>query len=284
MRNRTRLVLAALFVLYLSLVHAPNRLPVAALSVSVDDVASVLHVYDGDTFNTSKGWTIRLADIDAPENLESGYNASKAYVIALVQGRDVFLDVDPLLDPYDRYVCLAYIRHNTTHLLNVNQDLVLAGHAVVQNYTNNQFNPEDWTHYVYYPIDQASKLPSSISCLVQNSEVPMGSTLTVSGLILPTPSLSYGLVTLTYTPPDDTILNRTVPIMSDGSYGDLYAPRIVGEWQVTASWGGSTSLEGAISATRTFTVTVARIDIPLEYIALGLLCGVIIFLLYIRRR
>ena len=271
-----------------------------------------------------------MADIDTPENGESGYGEATAYLLSLIYGEEVYLDVDPDLDPYGRYVCLVYVRYNATHLRNVNFDLVLSGYAVVDNYINNQFNPADWTLYVHYsPIyqvlvdgdlydvmivsnstvsgfafsqvkkqisfnvtgmtagycnvtipkdllggvftvlvndvlteytlmedgtsaylyfryahsthgvhtvviylgDVTAKLSSDISCLISISEVPLGRAFTVSGLIFPAPSLSYGVVTLTYAQPDDTVLNRSVPIMSDGSYGDLYSPMIVGEWR-----------------------------------------------------
>jgi hypothetical protein len=130
-----------------------------------------------------------------------------------------------------------------------------------------------------------AKLPSSISCLLPYAEVSIGSAITVTGSILPTPSLPDGEVTLTYTRPDDAVLNRTIPIGPDGTYDDLYTPVVVGEWRVTASWRGDATLVGSISSTRMFTVTAAPPSIPLEYIILGVLGVIIItFILYQRTR
>ena len=127
---------------------------------------------------------------------------------------------------------------------------------------------ETWLlHFTYPHSDHAvvvylgevrATQPSTISCLLSYAEVPIGSAISVTGSIQPTPS--EGTVTLTYTRPDDTVLNRTVPIAADSTYDDLYAPDLVGEWQVTASWPGDATLDGAISTTRTFTVTAAPTD------------------------
>lgn len=107
-------------------------------TISVDDTSRVTNVVDGDTFDTSKGWRIRLADIDAPESHETGYTEAKLFLTSLLLDEEVYLDVDPVKDPYDRYVCLTYVRYNATHVMSVNLALVLGGYAVVQNYTNNQ--------------------------------------------------------------------------------------------------------------------------------------------------
>ena len=40
--------------------------------------------------------------------------------------------------------------HDETHFKNVNEALLDAGHAVIDNY-HNEFNPYDWTLYVIYP-------------------------------------------------------------------------------------------------------------------------------------
>lgn len=129
-----------------------------------------------------------------------------------------------------------------------------------------------------------AKQPSTISCLLPYAEVPIGSAISVTGSIQPTPS--EGTVALTYTRPDDAVLNRTVPIAADGTYDDLYTPDLVGEWQVTASWPGDATLDGAISTTRTFTVTEVPPGVPSELvIALGVLVVVIIAVaLYARTR
>ena len=93
-------------------------------------------------------------------------------------------------------------------------------------------------------------------------------------------------VTFTYTQPDDTVLNRTVSIVVDGTYDELYVPDMVGVWRVAASWSGDVALDGAISATRTFTVIAVQTGFPVELvIALGVLVVIIIgFALYAKKR
>lgn len=78
-------------------------------------VSEVNWVVDGDTFNVTSGDTIRLADIDAPEQDENGYLAAKNYLISLVYGKTVYLDVDDLsgADPYGRLICVAFVEYNS---------------------------------------------------------------------------------------------------------------------------------------------------------------------------
>ena len=104
---------------------------------------------DGDTFDTSEGYRIRLADIEAPEIGDSGCLESAEYLESLVENKTVTLDIDSVTgtDPYGRYVCLVYVEYNTTYCLNVNQALIEGGYAVVDNYTNNEFEPTTWTLY-----------------------------------------------------------------------------------------------------------------------------------------
>ena len=111
--------------------------------------ALVVDVIDGDTFDTTEGYRIRLADIDAPEINETGYLDSTEYLELLVENKNVTLNIDSVTgtDPYGRYVCLVYIEYNSTHCLNVNQALVEGGYAVIDNYTNNEFEPNNWTLY-----------------------------------------------------------------------------------------------------------------------------------------
>jgi hypothetical protein len=44
----------------------------------------------------------------------------------------------------------TYVRHNGTHLLNVNKALIVNGHAAIWNFDNNEFNPNEWPLYVYH--------------------------------------------------------------------------------------------------------------------------------------
>lgn len=118
-------------------------------SVEVDQVSRVTYVVDGDTFDVGSGSRIRLADIDAPEQCEEGYAASRKFLSSLILGKTVYLDVDNLTgaDPYGRLICLAYIRENSTHFLNVNKALLSGGYAAEYNFTNNDFDPANWELY-----------------------------------------------------------------------------------------------------------------------------------------
>ncbi len=135
----------------LLLVAATAVIPVVqAFEINATD--SVTRVIDGDTFDTAATGRIRLADIDAPESYESGYAEATDALNLLVVGKTVLLDIDNLTgkDQYGREVCVVYVRYNATHILNVNEVLVLQGNAVVTDFSNNEFNPGTWTTYVYY--------------------------------------------------------------------------------------------------------------------------------------
>ena len=64
-----------------------------------------------------------------------------------MNGRTVYLDVDDEYT-YDttgtRLVCVVYLDFNSTHYLNVNEDLLVKGYALKRDY-DNEFNPNTWT-------------------------------------------------------------------------------------------------------------------------------------------
>jgi len=130
-------------------------------SGEIDEVAVCDWVIDGDTFDTTSGDRIRLADIDAPEYGESGYYDAKQCLENLIEGKTVYLDIDDIYetDPYGRLVCVVYVRHSSTHYKNVNKALLVEGVAVISNYYN-EFNPYDWTLYVHE--DDIPEIPSLI--------------------------------------------------------------------------------------------------------------------------
>jgi len=64
----------------------------------------------------------------------------------------VYLDIDDKgSTSFARLICVVYVRHNSTHVVNVNKAMVDRGRAVVTDFTNNEFNPSTWTTYTYYP-------------------------------------------------------------------------------------------------------------------------------------
>ncbi len=139
-----RLAPAVLFSFVLSVASGA-----VATGWEVDATAFVSRVVDGDTLHTTRLGVVRLADIDTPEVGEPGAQEATNYLTSLVLGRQVYLDVDDLqrTDRYGRIVAIAYVRHNATHLLNVNQALIEAGLARLDDYRN-EFDPRTWTRYV----------------------------------------------------------------------------------------------------------------------------------------
>lgn len=110
----------------------------------------VAYVVDGDTFHliTTNGSEIvvRLADVDAPETrgpkaCQAGKDASNFTKSWLHKGTEVCLDIDDNTgrDRYDRWVAVCYLAGK-----NFNQMLVDAGHAVVKDFKNNEFDPRTW--------------------------------------------------------------------------------------------------------------------------------------------
>lgn len=43
---------------------------------------------------------------------------------------------------------MVYIDYNSTHYENVNKALLVENYAVIYDFSNNEFNPSEWTLYV----------------------------------------------------------------------------------------------------------------------------------------
>ncbi|MCK4383160.1 MAG: thermonuclease family protein [Candidatus Lokiarchaeota archaeon] len=126
--------------------------PPAASEIEIDASGTVYNIVDGDRYDQSglsDGDRVRLADIDAPE---SDINAEN-YLSSLIYDKFVYVDIDDIYGKgyYDRWICVVYVRHNSTHVLNVNYAMVLNGYAVIDNYYN-EFNPYDWKLYYYHKV------------------------------------------------------------------------------------------------------------------------------------
>ncbi len=131
-----------------------NGLNSAEASVGeFDKVAVVSDVIDGDTFDLNTGERIRLADINAPENGTVGYQEAKDYVIASVEGKTVYLDIDDVYGTDtdgNRLVAVVYFSYNSTHYQNLNKALLENNYAVLWDH-DNEFSPGDWTLFVSAP-------------------------------------------------------------------------------------------------------------------------------------
>jgi hypothetical protein len=119
--------------------------------VKINLITNVTEVIDGDTFDILEK-RIRLADMDTPEYNNIGYEEAKDFLKTLIEKKLVYLDIDDYgSTTYGRIVCVVYFRFNSTHLLNVNKELLNMGYAEIWDHTNNEFNPYVWTEFIYYP-------------------------------------------------------------------------------------------------------------------------------------
>ena len=135
--------------------------PSIALAAQDEAYGIVTNVVDGDTFDVTiekadarvaySVERIRLADIDSPEmNSDSGPSA-RDFTFAVLLNKRVYLDIDDLSgngrDSYGRLICVAYLTGIYGQPLaapNFNRLLVDSGHAILENFTNNEFDPQDW--------------------------------------------------------------------------------------------------------------------------------------------
>lgn len=117
----------------------------------IDAQGIVTYIVDGDTYDMNSVGRVRLADIDCPDQGEAGCQAARDYLGSLINGNLVYIDIDDIYgtDVYNRTVAVAYVRYNSTHLLNVNKDLLVQGFATIWNF-DNEFDPYNWSWYVYY--------------------------------------------------------------------------------------------------------------------------------------
>jgi len=126
-------------------------LVVPGWAFEVDTTDSVVRVVDGDTFESAANGVVRLADVDSPERGQAGFEEATDALTGMIRNREVFLDVDDKgSTSFGRLICVVYVRHNSTHVLNVNKAMVDRGRAVVDDFTNNEFNPSTWTTYTYH--------------------------------------------------------------------------------------------------------------------------------------
>ena len=144
----------------MKIINVLSILLLISLAASTPDEAygRVVKVVDGDTIDVQLQDSllsedlirVRLADIDCPETrgskaCEAGKKAS-AYTKTWLQSAYVFLDLDDKTgkDPFDRWVAVVYLSKNNQPGRNFNKMLVDAGHAVIDDFKNNEFDPRSW--------------------------------------------------------------------------------------------------------------------------------------------
>lgn len=111
----------------------------------IDMVSTVTSVIDGDSFYI-QGDEVRFGDVSCPEWNEYGGPEATTALTSLIEGKTVYLDTDQLSGrgPYGRLIAVVYIKLNATHYLNINEYMVILGHASVSDYSNNEFSPYTW--------------------------------------------------------------------------------------------------------------------------------------------
>lgn len=118
----------------------------------------VTKVIDGDTIDVQLQDSpisedlirVRLADIDCPETrgpkaCQAGKEATN-YTRAWLLNSYVFLDLDDKTgkDPYGRWVAVVYLSEDGKPGRNFNKMLVDSGHARIDDFKNNEFDPGSW--------------------------------------------------------------------------------------------------------------------------------------------
>ncbi len=126
---------------------------------SIDALVELLSVIDGDTINVRViigqirdnqligNYTLRLADIDAPEISTSEGKESKVFLSSLLNNltdNNLYLDIDNkyIFDRYNRIVAVVYYKDGD-NLVNINKYLVEQGYAKINDY-DNEFNPSEF--------------------------------------------------------------------------------------------------------------------------------------------
>ncbi len=116
---------------------------------------TVTGVVDGDTFRilaeNGTRYAIRMADVNASELGQVGYDEAKSFLNSLINGKPVYLDVDNLYTwdnkgQGNRIVAIAYVVFNSTHFLNVNEAMFQGGYVEKKDYSN-EFDPYSWNLY-----------------------------------------------------------------------------------------------------------------------------------------
>jgi len=145
----------------LALLFLASLMPILAAAAPDEASGIVTNVVDGDTFDLRIDKTdpriiyeierVRLADVDSPEMSTPEGEPAKVFATDTLLEKKVWLDIDDKSkdgrDPYGRLIAVVYLEDlngtiNTTY--HFNRLLVDAGHAVVKDFANNEFDPGDW--------------------------------------------------------------------------------------------------------------------------------------------
>jgi endonuclease YncB( thermonuclease family) len=135
--------------------------PSIALAAQDEAYGIVTKVVDGDTFDVTiekadakviyNVERIRLADVDSPEIKSDSGPEARDFTYAVLMNKRVYLDIDDLSaagrDSYGRLICVVYLTGvygQPISAPNFNSLLVDCGHARLEDFTNNEFDPQEW--------------------------------------------------------------------------------------------------------------------------------------------
>ncbi len=123
------MLLRALIILFISIL-SPNLFPPSIASAALEPEkrlpARITHVFDGTSFQVGNGLRAALIGISAPAPSARGGKESFAFLRALLEGKDVHLEIDKkLVDAYGQARYYVYLRDGTF----VNALVLLRGYA-----------------------------------------------------------------------------------------------------------------------------------------------------------
>jgi hypothetical protein len=167
--------------------------------------------------------------------------------------------VDGNITEIDEFSSLNILQYSA-NLTNDNKGVVLnglleksdlPGQIVLE--VKSTSSPEILSVFNIIILPFGSKQTSSLSCFVSSTGIELDNKVTVSGTIVP--AAVEVDVTLTYTRPDSTTLERLVTTSLNGDFNDIFTPSSIGAWSVQASWEGNDTHLGSSSSLTYFTVT-----------------------------
>jgi endonuclease YncB( thermonuclease family) len=160
---------------------------ISALGYPNEACGIVTKIVDGDTFDvtiergdqrlSSGVERVRLADVDSPEiDTDKGIDA-RDLTSAILLNRRVYLDIDDYSprDSYGRLVCVVYLSGYYDQPIAVpcfNRILVDSGMADVEDFSDNEFDPDDWWRGSRsYGSESASSLQAAPSAAAEASNI-----------------------------------------------------------------------------------------------------------------
>jgi endonuclease YncB( thermonuclease family) len=133
---------------------------IQAASAAPDEaIGRVVSVLSGDAFGieiesgdqrVQRIDRVKLADVDSPSTLVAEGKAAKKYAASILKNKTVYLDIDDNTpggrNDVGQLVCVVYLEDSNSRPVwpPFNRIIVEAGHAVVNDADNNEFNASAW--------------------------------------------------------------------------------------------------------------------------------------------